>query len=97
MHLVRMAKYSSLIAKGIGLSSAEQDAIELAAPMHDIGKIGIPDRILQSPGKLDGEDLRVLQSHVRIGRDMLKESSSWCLQIAAVIALSPHERYDGIG
>jgi len=59
MHLVRMAKYSSLIAKGVGLSSAEQDAIELAAPMHDIGKIGIPDRILQNPGRLDGEDLRI--------------------------------------
>src|SRR5260221_10714387 len=51
MDLVRMAKNSPLIAKGIGLSSAEQDAIELAPPMHDIGKIGIPDRILQNPGK----------------------------------------------
>src|SRR6266436_1198434 len=58
MHLVRMAKYSSLIAKGVGLSSAEQDTIELAAPMHDIGKIGIPDRILQNPGKLDGGPAR---------------------------------------
>src|SRR5258708_9290218 len=71
MHLVRMAKYSSLIARSVGLSSAEQDAIELAAPMHDIGKIGIPDRILQNPGKLDGEDLRVMQSDESIGYDML--------------------------
>ena len=97
MHLVRMAKYSALIAKGVGLSSAEQDAIELAAPMHDIGKIGIPDRILQNPGRLDGDDLRVMQSHARIGYDMLKDSSSGYLQMAAVIALGHHEKYDGSG
>ncbi|TMG71527.1 MAG: HD domain-containing protein, partial [Betaproteobacteria bacterium] len=97
MHLVRMAKYSSLIARSVGLSSAEQDAIELAAPMHDIGKIGIPDRILQNPGRLDGEDLRVMQSHARIGYDMLKDSSSGYLQMAAVIALGHHEKYDGSG
>jgi two-component system response regulator RpfG len=97
MHLVRMAKYSALIAKGVGLSPAEQDAIELAAPMHDIGKIGIPDRILQNPGRLDSEDLRVMQSHARIGYDMLKDSSSGYLQMAAVIALGHHEKYDGSG
>lgn len=97
MHLVRMAKYSSLLAKGAGLSSAEQDAIELAAPMHDIGKIGIPDRILQNPGKLESEDLRVMQSHARIGYDMLKDSSSAYLQMAAVIALGHHEKWDGTG
>jgi two-component system response regulator RpfG len=97
MHLVRMAKYSALIAKGAGLSSAEQDAIELAAPMHDIGKIGIPDRILQHPGKLEGEDLLIMQSHARIGYDMLKDSSSGYLQMAAVIALGHHEKYDGSG
>jgi response regulator RpfG family c-di-GMP phosphodiesterase len=81
----------------VGLSSAEQDAIELAAPMHDIGKIGIPNRILQNPGRLDGEDLRVMQSHARIGYDMLKDSSSGYLQMAAVIALGHHEKYDGSG
>jgi two-component system response regulator RpfG len=97
MHLVRMAKYSALIARGVGLSSAEQEAIELAAPMHDIGKIGIPDRILQNPGKLDGEDLRIMQAHARIGYDMLKDSSSGYLQMAAVIALGHHEKFDGSG
>ncbi len=70
MHLVRMAKYSSLIARSVGLSSAEQDAIELAAPMHDIGKIGIPDRILQNPGKLDGEG-----GYTVVGRLMPAEDS----------------------
>ena len=97
MHLVRMAKYSALIAKGVGLSLAEQEAVELAAPMHDIGKIGIPDRILQNPGKLDGKDQRVMQSHARIGYDMLKDSSSGYLQMAAVIALGHHEKFDGSG
>ncbi|MGC2518367.1 MAG: HD domain-containing phosphohydrolase [Burkholderiales bacterium] len=97
MHLVRMAKYSALIARGVGLSPAEQETIELAAPMHDIGKIGIPDRILQNPGKLSGEDLHVMQSHARIGYGLLKDSSSGYLQIAAVIALGHHEKFDGSG
>src|SRR5439155_6073042 len=81
MHLVRMAKYSSLLARGLGLSTAEQEAIELAAPMHDIGKIGIPDRVLQNPGRLDREDMRVMQPHARIGYDMLKDSSAGYLQM----------------
>jgi two-component system response regulator RpfG len=97
LHLVRMAKYSALIARGAGLSGTEQEAIELAAPMHDIGKIGIPDRILQNPGKLAGEDLRIMQAHARIGYDMLKDSSSGYLQMAAVIALGHHEKFDGTG
>jgi response regulator RpfG family c-di-GMP phosphodiesterase len=65
--------------------------------MHDIGKIGIPDRILQNPGKLTSEDQRVMQSHAHIGYDMLKDSSSGYLQMAAVIALGHHEKYDGSG
>jgi len=97
MHLVRMAKYSALIAKGVGLSPAEQEGIELAAPMHDIGKIGIPDRILQHPGKLEGEDLVLMQAHARIGYELLKDSSSGYLQAAAVIALGHHEKFDGSG
>jgi len=97
MHLVRMAKYSAVIARGLGLSAAEQEAIELAAPMHDIGKIGIPDRILQNPGTLSGDDLHVMQSHARIGYELLKDSSSGYLQTAAVIALGHHEKFDGSG
>jgi two-component system, response regulator RpfG len=97
LHLVRMAKYSAVVARGIGMSSAEQEVIELAAPMHDLGKIGIPDRILQNPGKLEADDLRVMQSHARIGYDMLKDSSSGYLQMAAVIALGHHEKFDGSG
>jgi two-component system response regulator RpfG len=96
-HLTRMAKYSALIAREARLSEAEQEAIELAAPMHDIGKIGIPDRILQHAGKLQGEELETMRSHARIGYDLLKDSSSGYLQTAAVIALGHHERYDGEG
>jgi two-component system response regulator RpfG len=97
LHLVRMAKYSALIARGVGLSQGEQDVIELASPMHDIGKIGIPDRILQHPGALEAYDLEVMRTHARIGYDLLKDSSSGYLQTAAVIALGHHERYDGSG
>ncbi len=97
LHLPRMAKYSALIAKGYGLSVPQQEAIELAAPMHDLGKIGIPDRILQSGGKLSSEEMAVMRTHTSIGYDLLKDSSSEYLQMGAVIALGHHEKYDGGG
>jgi two-component system response regulator RpfG len=97
LHLQRMARYSALIARGIGMTQDEQQAIELAAPMHDIGKIGIPDRILQSPDRLSAEDMEVMKTHTRIGYDILKDSPSRFLQTAAVIALNHHERFDGSG
>lgn len=97
LHLVRMAKYSALIARERGLTQDEQDAIELAAPMHDIGKIGIPDRILQFNGKLSREEMQVMQTHTSTGYDLLKDSPSRYLKTAAVIALSHHEKYDGSG
>jgi two-component system response regulator RpfG len=97
LHLPRMAKYSALIAKGHGLSAAQQEAIELAAPMHDLGKIGIPDRILQSGDKLSAQDMNVMKTHTLIGYDLLKDSSSEFLQMGAVIALGHHEKYDGSG
>jgi two-component system, response regulator RpfG len=97
LHLPRMAKYSALIAKGYGLTAAQQEAIELAAPMHDLGKIGIADRILQSAGKLSEPDMEVMKSHTVIGYDLLKDSTSEFLQMGAVIALGHHEKYDGSG
>jgi two-component system response regulator RpfG len=92
-----MAKYCALIAKGHGLSEAQQEAVELAAPMHDLGKIGIPDHILQSKQKLQLQDMEVMKTHTVIGYELLKDSSSEFLQIAAVIALGHHEKYDGSG
>ncbi len=96
-HLPRMAKYSALIAKGHGLSVSQQEAIELAAPMHDLGKIGIPDRILQATDKLSPENMEIMKSHTVIGYELLKDSSSEYLQMGAVIALGHHEKYDGSG
>src|SRR3972149_8504664 len=96
-HLPRMASYSSLIAKGHGLSAAQQGAIELAAPMHDLGKIGIPDRILQSSGRLSSQDMEVMKTHAGLGYELLKDSTSEFLQMGAVIALGHHEKYDGSG
>ena len=96
-HLVRMAKYSRLIAEGLTLSEDRCDLIELAAPMHDIGKIGIPDHILQKPGRLSIDELNVMKTHPLIGFNILQNSPSKYLSLGADIALSHHEKYDGSG
>jgi len=96
-HLVRMAKYSRLIAEGLTLSEDRCDLIELAAPMHDIGKIGIPDHILQKPGRLSIDELNVMKTHPLIGFNILQNSPSKYLSLGAEIALSHHEKYDGSG
>ena len=96
-HLVRMALYSRLLAEAIGLSVAEAELIEQAAPLHDIGKIGIPDSILLKNGKLNDEEWKVMQGHPQIGYDILQDSPSKYLQMGGEIALAHHERYDGTG
>lgn len=96
-HILRMAKYSRLIAEQLGLDQDNCDLIELAAPMHDIGKIGIPDHILQKPGKLDPEELAIMRTHPLIGFKILQDSPSKYLMLGATIALSHHEKYDGSG
>ena len=96
-HLNRMARYSRLVAEAIGLSEDEIDAVELAAPLHDIGKIGIPDQILLKPGKLDEREWQVMRQHPVIGHDILKGSASKFVRMGALIALGHHERYDGSG
>jgi len=96
-HVVRMAKYSRLIAEELGLDQNDCETIELAAPMHDIGKIGIPDHILLKPGKLVPEEFAVMKQHTRIGYEILKDSPSKYLQMGAVIALGHHEKYNGSG
>lgn len=96
-HVVRMAKYSYFIAKRLGLSDEEAQLIEIAAPMHDIGKIGIPDNILRKPGKLDPEEFEIMKTHARIGHEILKDSPSKYLQMGAIIALGHHEKFDGTG
>jgi two-component system response regulator RpfG len=96
-HILRMAKYSRLVAAELGLSEGDCEEIELAAPMHDIGKIGIPDNILRKRARLTEDEARVMQTHTLNGYEMLRESPSRYLQQGAVIALCHHERFDGTG
>jgi len=96
-HVLRMARFSSLIAERLGLSEEDRHVIETAAPMHDIGKIGTPDNILLKPGKLDAEELAIMRTHARIGYEILKDSPSKYLQMGAVIARGHHEKFDGSG
>jgi two-component system response regulator RpfG len=96
-HILRMAKFARVMAEKIGLPENDCHVIEIAAPMHDIGKIGIPDKILLKPGKLDQDELVIMRTHCRIGYEILKDSPSKYLQMGAVIALGHHERYDGTG
>ena len=96
-HVIRMAKYSRLIAEKLGLAEKECEAIEMAAPMHDIGKIGIPDLILRKPGRLSHQEFDVMKTHTRIGYEILKDSPSKYLQLGAIIALNHHERFNGTG
>jgi two-component system response regulator RpfG len=92
-----MARYSRLIAEGLSLPMAVCEDIELAAPMHDIGKIGIPDGILLKDAPLNEAEFDVMKTHTRIGYEILKDSPSRWVLLGATIALSHHERYDGSG
>jgi two-component system response regulator RpfG len=96
-HLIRMSRYSRLIANAIGLEPDEAETVELAAPLHDIGKIGIPDHILLKTDKLDGAEWEVMRRHPVIGHEILKGSASKYVRMGALIALGHHEKYDGCG
>jgi len=96
-HVRRVAEYSKLLALYSGLGEDEAELIKQASPMHDIGKVGIPDAILNKPGKLDAEQWRIMQTHAQIGYDMLTDSSRPLLKAAAIVAYEHHEKYDGSG
>jgi len=96
-HIKRMAHYSRHIAMQLGLSAEEQNLLLEAAPMHDIGKVGIPDSILLKPGKLDHSEFEMMKEHAQFGFDILDGSESKLMQLGAEIALSHHEKYDGSG
>ena len=96
-HLERMSRYSRLIAGALSLDAEEAETVELSAPLHDIGKIGIPDQILLKPGKLDAPEWALMQRHAVIGHDILKGSASKYVRMGALIALAHHEKYDGSG
>jgi response regulator RpfG family c-di-GMP phosphodiesterase len=96
-HLQRMAHYSWMISMQMGLPIEQQQLLLLAAPMHDVGKVGIPDNILLKPGKLTDEEFTVMKAHPVIGHRILSGSTSALLKMAAEIALNHHEKFDGSG
>ena len=96
-HIQRMAHYSQIIARTLGLDAKAQKLILEAAPMHDVGKIGIPDYILLKPGKLTPEEFEVMKGHARLGFELLNGSGSEIVRAGAEVAISHHEKYDGSG
>lgn len=96
-HTLRVARYSRLIAEQLGLSQRLCRDIYLAAPLHDVGKVGIPDRVLLKPGRLDDEEMAVIRTHTAIGERILADSHCELIQLGAEIAAAHHERWDGNG
>jgi putative two-component system response regulator len=96
-HVVRMAHYARLIGAQLGLPDSELDLLLRAAPMHDIGKVGSPDHILRKQGKLSEPEWAIMREHARIGHEILRDSPSQLLQMAAQIAHCHHEKFDGSG
>ncbi len=96
-HILRMAHYSMLIARELGMSKEDQQLLLEAAPMHDIGKVGIADNILLKPGRLTPVEFEVMKQHAMFGYELLNGSTSVLLQAAADIARGHHEKFDGTG
>ncbi|GAA0287914.1 DUF3369 domain-containing protein [Psychrosphaera haliotis] len=96
-HVRRVALYSKLIAQKLGLNSEEVEQLFLAAPLHDVGKIGIPDKILNKPGKLDTDEWEIMKTHSDIGEAVLLSSNLPIMKAASTIAAQHHENWDGTG
>ena len=96
-HVKRVAEYSKILALKLGLSLEEAEMLKLASPMHDIGKVGIPDEILNKPGKLTPDEFEIMKTHAQMGYDMLKHSNKPILQAAAIVSKEHHEKYNGKG
>jgi two-component system, response regulator RpfG len=97
LHLTRMAKYSALLARECQWTQENIDVLELAAPLHDVGKIAIPDEILQARRRLTEDEMTIMRTHADVGHAMLDGSSSRYLQLAASVARGHHEKFDGSG
>ncbi len=97
MHVIRMSHYSRIIAKTIGMDDAQADLLLNAAPMHDIGKIGIPDHVLLKPGKLDADEWILMRKHPEFGANIIGEHESELLKMAHIVALTHHEKWNGQG
>jgi putative two-component system response regulator len=97
LHVIRMSHFSRILGLAAGMTEAEADDLLHAAPMHDVGKIGIPDSILQKPGPLDPDEWKVMQSHATIGAEIIGQHERGVLALARQIALTHHEKWDGSG
>ena len=96
-HVKRVANFSYLLAVKYGLSGYDAEKIKLASPLHDVGKIAIPDYILNKPGKHDADEWAIMRTHAEVGHQILQKSQNEILQYGAVIAHEHHERWDGMG
>ncbi len=96
-HVLRVGYASYLLAKSAGFSEQDAETLMYASPLHDLGKIGIPDSILRKPGKLTEEEHQAMHEHTRIGAEILKHSQSNVMRMARIVALSHHEKWDGSG
>jgi putative two-component system response regulator len=97
LHVIRMSHYSRILGLALGMSEAEADDLLHAAPMHDVGKIGIPDSILRKPAALDPEEWKIMQSHPTIGGDIIGQHASGMMAMAYDVAVTHHEKWDGSG
>lgn len=96
-HTLRVARYSRLIAEELGLSARLCREIYLASPLHDVGKVAIPDGILLKPGRLTDDEMKTIRTHTTVGERILADSSCELIKLAATIAAAHHERWDGSG
>ena len=97
LHVKRVAEYSYLLAILCGLNKQEASLLKQASPMHDIGKVGIADNILNKPGKLTKEEFEIMKTHAGLGYEMLKHSQRPILKASAIVAHTHHEKWDGSG
>lgn len=97
LHVIRMSHFAREIALAAGMGEADAEELFNAAPMHDLGKLGIPDAILRKPGKLDPDEWEIMKQHARIGAEIIGDDKSTLLKLAASIALNHHEKWDGSG
>ena len=97
LHIERIGLFARVLAEALGMSPGEVETVRYAAPLHDVGKLGIPDSVLLKPGKLDEREWAIMRSHTTLGWDLLAESESDVIRMGQVIARSHHERWDGAG
>jgi response regulator RpfG family c-di-GMP phosphodiesterase len=96
-HVKRVGEYSYILAKALGLSADESELIRLAAPLHDLGKVGIPDAILNKPGRLTSDEFEIMKTHAELGYNILIKSKRRILKAAAIQAYEHQEKYNGTG